>query len=305
MHVTAVDTASYAYVFAKTGIELNRDDVDYLELLNEMEKLNNVTPEAGYFTETFCRQARYFQPHNGEKIDAVRNQIESDYKGSWLYEPLLASLILGADRVDSTTGVQMAYLKNWSARSRNQMSLVEPGLLPGSGRAMQADAAKVLDDLPEVDLAYLDPPYNQHRYFANYHIWETLVRWDEPDAYGVAKKRVDVRTDEHRSDFNSKPKMYGALSDVVSRLRAKTIILSYNNESWLSRAELLGLVSDRPAVEIIDVDFKRYIGSQIGVYNKQGERVGNPGAKRNTEQVLIAGETDVVAKMLLAAQKHG
>ena len=51
---------------------------------------------------------------------------------------------------------------------------------------------------------YLDPPYNQHRYFTNYHVWETLVRWDEPAHYGIACKRVDARDDSTRSVFNSK-----------------------------------------------------------------------------------------------------
>ena len=50
-----------------------------------------------------------------------------------------------------------------------------------------------------VDLAYLDPPYNQHKYMANYHIWETLIRWDEPEFYGVACKRMDVR--ERKSPY--------------------------------------------------------------------------------------------------------
>ena len=45
------------------------------------------------------------------------------------------------------------------------------------------------------DLAYLDPPYNQHRYFTNYHVWETIVAWDRPEHYGVACKRVDARDD--------------------------------------------------------------------------------------------------------------
>ncbi len=51
---------------------------------------------------------------------------------------------------------------------------------------------------------YLDPPYNQHRYFTNYHVWETLVRGDEPEHYGIACKRLDAREDSTRSVFNSK-----------------------------------------------------------------------------------------------------
>ena len=49
-----------------------------------------------------------------------------------------------------------------------------------------------VDELGPVDLMYLDPPYNQHRYFTNYHVWETLVRWDAPEHYGIACKRVDA-----------------------------------------------------------------------------------------------------------------
>ena len=59
--------------------------------------------------------------------------------------------------------------------------------------------------LDPVDLMYLDPPYNQHRYFTNYHVWETLVRWDEPEHYGIACKRVGrPRRRGTRSVFNSK-----------------------------------------------------------------------------------------------------
>ena len=74
-----------------------------------------------------------------------------------------------------------------------------PDLLDGRGRAIRADAVGVTSTLGEFDLAYLDPPYNQHRYFTNYHIWETLVRWDEPEVYGVARKRVDSRDEATKS----------------------------------------------------------------------------------------------------------
>ena len=150
----------------------------------------------------------------------------------------------------------------------------------------------------KIKLIYIDPPYNQHNYLGNYHIWETLVRWDEPSTYGIANKRLDVRTDTNRSAFNSKPAMANALTELVKNVKAETIVLSYNNESWLSRDELLAIASKRGHVEILDFDFKRYVGSQIGVFNKAGERVGSPGAKRNIEHIVIAGEKQTVRRML-------
>lgn len=298
MRVTAVDTASYSEVLAKTFIELDAAQVNSFELATAVARLNEQTGESGYFTRTFCEEARFFQARNGEKIDAIRNTIESDYRNSWLYYPLLASLLIATDKVDSTTGVQMAYLKTWSRRSSLELDLKVPELLAGSGVAVRGDANEAVLNLPPVDLAYLDPPYNQHRYFGNYHIWETLVRWDEPEYYGVANKRVDTKHPENKSAFNSKLTMPEALGTLVSRLKTRNLVLSYNNESWLSRRELTDICSRFERVEILDFDFKRYVGSQIGGYNKSGELVGRPGAKRNLEHIVLAGEDSTVSSML-------
>ena len=243
MQVIAVDSASYSEVLSKTFIEINGTPKMQAELEDQIHYLRNIPSEPGYFTEVFCKKARFFRPANGERIDSIRERIESDYQGSWLYHPLLASLLIAADKVDSTTGVQMAYLKNWSRRSGAQLDLQVPQLLRGSGTALRADANEIVKELPQVDIAYLDPPYNQHRYFGNYHIWETLIRWDKPDYYGVANKRLDTRSDQNKSAFNSKKTMPAALSDVISNLKAETLILSYNNESWLSRKDLIDICS--------------------------------------------------------------
>ena len=303
IHVTAVDTASYSEVFAKTWIELDANAVNQSEFTGAIAELNALPGKSGYFTKMVCEDARYFQPQNGERIDAIRDFIELTYSDSWLYHPLLAALLLAADRVDSTAGVQMAYLKQWSRRSSSALKLTDPGLMAGAGRAIRGDALEVAPKLETVDIAYLDPPYNQHRYFANYHIWETLVRWDAPEGYGIANKRTDVRTPDTKSKFNSKPAMPKAMRELMQTVKAETVVLSYNNEAWLNRDELIEMCQARGHVEIMDVDFKRYIGSQIGVYNKAGERVGTPGATRNTEHVLIAGEKAKVKQIFESVKR--
>jgi adenine-specific DNA-methyltransferase len=60
----------------------------------------------------------------------------------------------------------------------------------------------------------------------------------------------------------------------------------------------MDIASKRGHVEIIDFDFKRYVGSQIGVFNKAGQKVGVPGAKRNIEHIVIAGEKSTVKRMV-------
>src|SRR5262249_31577981 len=109
-HVTAVDTARYSEMFARCYIETDAAAVDKDDLRAAIAHLASLPGEAGYFTETFCRKSRFFQPFNGERIDAIRDAIARDYEHSTLYPILLTSLIEAADRVDSTTGVQMAYV---------------------------------------------------------------------------------------------------------------------------------------------------------------------------------------------------
>jgi adenine-specific DNA-methyltransferase len=303
IHVTAVDSASYSEALAKTFIEFDANAADSAELEDAIRRLNSLEPAAGYFTKTFCEDARYLQPSNGALVDAAREVIETDYRDTWLYWPLLTALLLAADRVDSTTGLQMAYLKNWSARSFNRLELKAPELLPGSGVAIRGDAMALAPKLPAVDLAYLDPPYNQHRYFTNYHVWESLIRWDKPETYGIANKREDARSDEHRSVFNSKRTMPNALRELISGVNAETLVLSYNNESWLDRDELIAACEPRGHVEVLDIEFRRYVGSQIGIYGKDGSLVGKPGKKRNVEHIVIVGDKSRVQRMVESVGK--
>ena len=300
MFVTAVDTASYSEVFSKTFIELDSSEADLPELEKAVRHLNSLPGSDGYFTDVFCEKARYFQASNGKKIDAIRDAIESEYRDSWMYFPLLSCLLIAADKVDSTTGVQMAYLKNWSRRSFMNLELKVPELIAGKGASVRSDAAEAVTAIGSVDLAYLDPPYNQHRYFGNYHIWETLVRWDRPDYYGIANKRLDARDPANKSAFNSKLTLPSALEKLISILDAKTLVLSYNNESWLSRRELTDMCSRFEEVKILDFDSKRYVGAKIGGYNQAGELVGKPGASRNLEHIVVAGSKSTVTGMVKA-----
>jgi adenine-specific DNA-methyltransferase len=286
--VTAVDRTRYAAVLGACYVATDADEVDQGALEAAVAELDTLEGRPGYVTETFSRQARYFQPHNGARIDAIRDAIGERYGGGPLEPLLLTSLLEAADRVDSTTGVQMAYVKQWAARSYRPLGLRVPALLPGRGRALRGDACELAKTLGPFDLAYLDPPYNQHRYEANYHVWETIVAWDAPRHYGVACKREEIRTGD-RSPFNSRRTMPEALAGVVAALDAETVVLSYNDESFLSLGDLLDMCSVRGHVEVLEFPSARYVGARIGIHNPAGVRVGTVGRLRNVEYVLVSG----------------
>jgi adenine-specific DNA-methyltransferase len=192
---------------------------------------------------------------------------------------------LAADKVDSTTGVQMAYLKKWAPRSYNDLQLEYPPLLPGKGLALLGDALDVVGEV-EADILYLDPPYNQHSYLGNYHIWETIVLWDRPKTYGVAQKREDVRY--RKSPFNSRRLAKEALSRLLSRAKAPHIVLSFNNEGFFTAREIEEMLKDKGYVVRLSRKHRRYIGAVIGVYNPRGEKVGTTSHTENTEFLFVA-----------------
>lgn len=309
LEVTAVDCARYSEIFARCYIETDERQVDHGAIDEALRHLGALPPDPGYFTDTFCVRSRYFQPFNGARIDAIRNAIESDYAQTWLYPIVLTSLIEAADRVDSTTGLQMAYVKQWAPRSYRPLDLRPPELLAGTGRALRGDAVELAGQLGPFDLVYLDPPYNQHRYYTNYHVWETLVAWDSPPHYGVACKRRDARDPGTKSPFNSRRTMPGVLRQVVRDVECELLVLSYNDESWVSLGELVRICSVKGHVSAIGFDSPRYVGARIGIHSPSGRRVGSVSHVRNTEMVLVAGERSTVRRAvrsgLAAADRAG
>lgn len=296
-HVTAVDSARYAAVLADCFIAVDASEADLDGATAALCRLQDLAGVDGYVTETFSRRARYFQEHNARRIDAIRDAIEALGPDHPWRSILLSALLLAADRVDSTTGVQMAYLKSWSPRSFAPLDLRMPPLLAGPGRAVHGDAMVVVPALPEAGLAYLDPPYNQHRYNGNYHVWETLVAWDAPAHYGVACKRVELRDPASASVFNRRREAPEALARLVRDVPAEVVVISGSDEGWINLADLTDMAAGRGEVTVLAFDSKRYVGAQIGIHNPQGEKVGRVGRTRNIEYVVVAGPPATVRRM--------
>ncbi|MCC6648353.1 MAG: DNA adenine methylase [Polyangiaceae bacterium] len=306
--VVSNDHNAYALALARCYVAADRARVlpAVERLVCELDALPGAP---GYFTETFCERARFFQPKNGARVDAIRDAIAKKSLDPLTEAVLLVSLMEAADRVDSTCGLQMAYLKEWAPRAHNELRLRVPDVLPavdaGPCEAHQLDAEEAASRL-RADVAYLDPPYNQHSYLSNYHVWETLVRWDAPAHYGVACKREDCRT--RKSAFNRRGESLAALTRVVAAVDARLLVVSFNDEGFLSREQLEALLATRGDVRVLCHDFKRYVGAQIGVFNPKGERVGRVSHLRNRELVYVvaterARETPAVRDAVLALQE--
>ncbi|MCX4248083.1 DNA adenine methylase [Paraliomyxa miuraensis] len=287
LRVIANDHNAYAHCLAECYVAADLEHVqrDVSKLLDELGRLPG---RAGYFTQTFCIDSRFFQPKNGERIDAIREELERKCLPSPLRSVVLTSLMEAADRVDSTCGLQMAYVKEWAPRAFNPLTLRMPDVLPavrhGRCEALRMDANEAVRTL-DVDVAYIDPPYNQHSYLSNYHIWESLVLWDKPDVYGVACKRLDCR--ERKSKYNSKREHQLTFDDLIDAASSPLLVVSFNNEGYQSRQEMEQRLARHGTVFVVTKDFKRYVGAQIGIYNPSGDKVGTVSHLRNEEYIYL------------------
>ena len=277
--VWAVDLAGYARSWpGATSRPTPRPSTSGRSSTTPSPSWPHLPGEDGYVTATFTRRPGISRSHNGRRIDAIRAEIERHFAGDRLRRPS-CSRPCSRRPTGSTrpTGLQMAYLKQWSPRSHQDL-VAAPAGPAGRRRPLPCGPTppSVVATLPEVDLAYLDPPYNQHRYFTNYHVWETLVAWDAPAHYGVACKRLDAREPSTKSVFNDRRRAPDAL--------ARSSPTSGPGWWWCRPAARGGSTwttwsTWRPVVvgsRCWPSTPSGYVGALIGIHNPQGGE-GRPG----------------------------
>lgn len=278
--VTTSDLSNATECFAALFIEHPKPSS--LEPL--VAKLNALSPRADWITKTYCdvvsesgRPIRVWKPKNGMKADAIREEIArmaGDGEVSSLDEKaLIALLILALDKVDNTVGVQQSYLAEWkAARADNDLKLTLEALPENHpGKHIRGNAQSL--SYPPASIAYLDPPYTSHNYGSYYHIWDSIALWDKPEVGLSTNRRKDriFSKDDHDESFVSPwytaKGAKKALTELLTKLPVRFVLLSYNNEGLLSEDVLKEVLESHPKVSSFtfhEIDYKRNIMSKIG-----------------------------------------
>lgn len=273
--VIANDMLYFSYVINRGTICLNRvPTFTKLGIKEPIEYLNNLKLDTTEFSlaECFIYQnysphknciRMYFQPQNAVKIDIIRLTIEKWRNENKLTEDeyyyLLAALICAVPFISNITGVYAAYLKHWDARTYNDLILKKPEILftEKTHFAHNEDAMHLVKNV-FADLVYLDPPYNQRQYLPNYHILETIARYDYPVLHGVTGMRDYT---QEKSLFCQKSQVKNAFKCIMEQINAQYILLSYNNEGLLSTNELADIVKSaglKNTFKLLEFDYRRY-----------------------------------------------
>jgi len=189
----------------------------------------------------------------------------------------LTSLILALDKVDSTLGHFVSYLKDWSPRSYNNLILKVPHIFVNDkqNKVFRCDIFDIAKDL-NVDLAYYDPPYGSNnekmppsrvRYASYYHLWTTICLYDKPTLFGKARRRKDTSDnvsasvfEEFRRNESGRFIVVEAIEKLISVTKARWIILSYSSGGRATADELNEVINrNGKLVEILELDYKKNV----------------------------------------------
>lgn len=231
----------------ETKLENKKDIVcRYLTNLKGIEGFifNNYCP-GGKKNKKYRRQ--YFSDENGKKCDAIRTQIENWKTKNLLTEGeyffLLTSLLESIDKYANTASVYGAFLKHLKPSALKAITL-KPANLVINGKSNQVfnENANTLINKIKADILYLDPPYNQRQYATNYHLLETIAKYDNPKISGKTGLR---KYENQKSQYCSTREVKSAFKYLIDHANAKYIFLSYNNEGLMTSEDIKKIMCTR------------------------------------------------------------
>jgi adenine-specific methyltransferase len=227
----------------------------------------NATTGCGnnYMTENFADT--YFSREDCSKIGFIREDIEENYKNGTINNReraiLITSLLYAMDKIAVTCGHYDAYRKgaDFEASLELYVPLAEVNNNP-SNHCFNEDANELVKRI-ETDLVYIDPPYNSRQYCDAYHLLENVARWEKPEVFGVAKK-MDRSGMKSKYCTMSATKAFEAL---IGDIKAKYIMLSYNNmaekgncrsNAKISDEDIIRILSKKGTVKVFEESYKAF-----------------------------------------------
>ena len=300
------DWEYYSYILNKCYIETNNKELSSLFGTEEdfralLDNINNLpVPE-----EKDCYISKYYAPRennieavnykterlfytreNALIIDKIRNYIENKYNNNpndkEEYQKrniLLAQLIYEAATHNNTSGVFKAFHKGFGGYNKDalkrilgKIELHRPILIDSDYpvHVYQEDANELVKRIKNIDVAYLDPPYNQHQYGSNYHMLNTISKWDkipaklELNEKGELKEKAAIRHDwvKTRSDYCYKGTAVNSFASLIENLDSKYILISYSTDGIIPFNKLKDICIKKGKVSVVTNEYTTYRGGK-------------------------------------------
>jgi adenine-specific DNA-methyltransferase len=215
----------------------------------------------------------FYTIRNAMYIDTIRqliNNIPENYQKYFL-GPLLSEASIHAN----TSGVFKGFYKNRETSIGQFGGLNQDALFRITGDIVlpfpvfsnfetdtliyNGDSNNIIKELPEVDLAYLDPPYNQHPYGSNYFMLNLILDYKYPEN---TSKISGIPDSWNRSYYNKENYAYSALSNLVKNIKAKYVLISFNSEGFIKLEEMKSMLNSIGKLSVLETKYNTFRGSR-------------------------------------------
>ncbi len=126
-------------------------------------------------------------------------------------------------------------------------------------KVLRQDANVAARQVKDLDLAYIDPPYNQHPYGSNYFMLNLLVQYEKPTDLS---KISGIPKNWRRSGYNVRGKSLRLMTDLVHNIDARFLLVSFNNEGFISPSDMKKMLDGVGSVEVININYNAFRGSR-------------------------------------------
>ena len=254
------DLEYYSYVLNRHYIGNNKKIDNVFKYINQLNNLPLVNH--GFIYQNYCLGSKsnrqYFSDYNGQKIDTIRIQIqewkEKKIIDDNIYYFLLASLIESSDKVANTVSVYGAFLKHLKKTALKKLILKPVNFIESDKphQIFNEDSNKLIKKISG-DILYLDPPYNQRQYSANYHLLNTIAKYES----FIPKGKTGL-PEYNRSTYSMKNKVKTSFEELIKNAKFKYIFLSYNNEGLMSHEDIKSIMEKYGKYDFKIKEHKRF-----------------------------------------------
>lgn len=276
------DSLYFSYVIQKAIIENNsipafeklkrigiQDPFSFLE--ETPVQIKNYNEDQFFIMKNYspnnCCDRMYISNKNAIRADFIRMTIE-EWKAKDLitkseYYYLLASLIEAIPSVSNITGTYGAYLKQWDKRAFKDLELSRLKVIDNgrNNRCYNLDANKLIEEI-EGDILYIDPPYNSRQYASNYHLLETIARYDYPEIYGITGMRP---YEDLKSSYCIRNEVEEVFEDLIRKAKFSNIVMSYSTDGLMDKNRIERILK-RHGIEdtykFYSIPYRKYISKQ-------------------------------------------
>ena len=254
------DLEYYSYILNKHYIGNNRKIKDIEKYINELNNLPLINH--GFIYQNYClgsgSNRQYFSDYNGKKIDSIRIQIqewkEKNIIDDSLYYFLLTSLIESSDKIANTASVYGAFLKHLKKTASKELILESVHFIESDEphQIFNEDSNKLIKKISG-DILYLDPPYNQRQYSANYHLLNTIAKYKP----FIPKGKTGL-PEYNRSTYCRKNEVKTSFEELIKNAKFKYIFLSYNNEGLMSHEDIKNIMQKYGKYDFRIKEYQRF-----------------------------------------------